>query len=175
MAANALVFAARGSADAALLEPMFGHADPVAFVMNLLFLWLFGPNVEDQLGRARYLSLYVACAVLLQLPVRAGFDGAAALGASGAVSGVIGGYFALFPRSRILMFFPLPPTLHELPVTFFLMAWLLLQGVSQLTAQGAHADLAAVLLSIAGATATGAALCLALRRRERARVEWWGA
>lgn len=155
---------------------LFGHADAVGFALNVLFLWWFGPNVEDQLGRARFVALYAACAAAARAAAMSGVESTATMGAAAGVGGVLGAYLALFPRSRMLLFFPIPPTLHELPVLFFLFPWLLLQGLSQTAGAdaGAPAAVAIVFLAVAAMLALGALLGLVLRRRERARVEWWG-
>ena len=106
---------------------MFMHADLLHLGGNMLFLWIFGNNVEDALGPARYLLFYLAAglaatAVQTVVTLQTGSDAAAqipSLGASGAVSGVLGAYFVLLPHARVLtlIFFFL---LRELPAWIFL-------------------------------------------------------
>ena len=120
-----------------------------------LFLWLFGWTVEDRLGRVRFAFLYLGCGAA------AAAIGLRADAISGAVSGVIGAYFALYPRSWMLWFVPAPPWLVEVPVAVMLAVWAMLQ-----LAAGAVAAQAA-------GFALGAALCFAIRRPARMRVDWW--
>ncbi|MGH9175667.1 MAG: rhomboid family intramembrane serine protease, partial [Vicinamibacterales bacterium] len=157
---------------------VFFHPGAPSFCMTMLFLWLFGDNVEDQTGRGRFAILYLLCSVsatLAQSLIDPG-SSRSLIGASGAISGVMGAYFVLYPRSRILIFFPLPLTLHELPAAFFLGLWFLLQFVTVVAHVGVEpraADVAPALAAHAVGFAAGALLCLVLRRHERARVEWW--
>ena len=117
---------------------MFMHGGWIHIGGNMLFLWIFGNNVEDALGRARYLLWYLAAGlaatssqtfVTLQLG-----DAAEAsvpnIGASGAVAGVLGGYFLLLPRARVLTAFFLGFFffLQEIPALFFLGFWFLFQA-----------------------------------------------
>jgi membrane associated rhomboid family serine protease len=148
------------------------HPGLAALLVNVMFLWLFGDNVEDQTGRTRFVILYAASGLSAALAEVLIYPGASRslIGASGAVTGVIGAYFVLFPRSRILVFFPIAPVLHELPAALFLLIWFLVQLVTL----AAQADLGPGLGAHGVAFVTGAVCCLALRRPERARVEWWG-
>ena len=91
-----------------ILTSMFLHANVWHILFNMWFLWIFGRNLEDTLGHFSYLIFYLAC----------GFSAAAAqifadsssmvpmVGASGAIAGVMGGYFVLYPRARVLMLVP---------------------------------------------------------------------
>ena len=161
-----------------VLRSAFFHVGAVPFCINILFLWLFGDNVEDQTGRGRFVILYLLSGISAAL-AHAALDPSASrtlIGASGAIGGVMGAYFVLYPHSRILVLLPLPLSLHELPAALFLGIWLVLQLLTVAGQVGAHpqaADLAAGLTAHAMGFATGALLCLAFRRPERARVEWW--
>jgi membrane associated rhomboid family serine protease len=96
-----------------LLTSMFMHGGIAHLLGNMLFLWIFGDNVEDTLGHALYLGFYIACGILASLAhvftvvMLDGVDGDAALipclGASGAISGVLGGYLLLHPYRRVLV------------------------------------------------------------------------
>jgi membrane associated rhomboid family serine protease len=105
---------------------MFMHADIVHLGGNMLFLWIFGNNVEDALGRVRYLLFYLAAgfaatATQTFVTLQTASDQAAAipnLGASGAVSGVLGAYFLLLPHARILTLIVV--LLREIPAWIFL-------------------------------------------------------
>jgi membrane associated rhomboid family serine protease len=99
------------------------HADFWHLLFNMLFLWVFGDNVEDALGHTRFLLFYLLCGVAAGLAHVASDPSGVApmIGASGAISGVLGGYLMLHPRRRIwiLLFYRIP-----LPVP----AWLALGG-----------------------------------------------
>src|SRR3954451_3002021 len=82
---------------------MFLHAGWLHLILNMWTLWLFGPTVEDRLGPGRYLAFYLTCGVLASV-AHAFFNPTSvdpALGASGAIAGVLGCYFRLFPLARI--------------------------------------------------------------------------
>ncbi len=114
-----------------LFSAMFLHANLFHLVSNLWFLWVFGDNVEDRLGHGRYLLFYLACGVASFLVY--GFSVprslVPALGASGAISGVLGAYLYLFARARILTLIPIIiiPWLVEIPAFVFLGVWFLIQ------------------------------------------------
>jgi membrane associated rhomboid family serine protease len=113
---------------------MFLHAGWLHLGGNMLFLWVFGGNVEDRLGHARFLALYFFAgfaATLLQ--VFMSFDSLVPLiGASGAIAGVLGGYLLLFPRARVLtlVIVILFPLFVELPAVFLLLVWFASQFAS---------------------------------------------
>jgi membrane associated rhomboid family serine protease len=91
---------------ATLLTSMFLHAGWFHLFGNMLFLWIFGNNVEDALGRGRFLLLYLCCGVTAAL-VQALSDPASAVpmvGASGAIAGVLGAYFLIYPWSSVHVF-----------------------------------------------------------------------
>jgi membrane associated rhomboid family serine protease len=163
------------------LTAMFLHSDWIQFGCNTTALWLFGENVEDRMGRGRMLAFYVLAGVLTAF-VHAWTGPAAAaapaVGASGAVAGVLGAYFRLFPRSRVLTFVPVPGAgpLMELPAASFLGFWgvgLVLSALLQLTRAGAGAATGWSFASCAVGFLAGALLIRVFRREERMRVEWW--
>jgi membrane associated rhomboid family serine protease len=88
----------------AILTSMFLHAGPVHLIGNMLFLWIFGNNVEDVLGRVAYVGFYLVCGTLAALSQVAVNPSSAfpMVGASGAIAGVLGAYLVLFPRARVL-------------------------------------------------------------------------
>ena len=114
------------------LTAMFTHAGLLHLGGNMLFLWIFGNNVEDAMGRRRFLLFYVLgglAAFALQIAV--GPDSTApTLGASGAVAGVLGGYILLYPRARVVtaIFLVLFVTLVEIPAFLVLGFWFLQQA-----------------------------------------------
>jgi membrane associated rhomboid family serine protease len=119
-----------------LFTSMFLHAGLAHLLGNMLFLWIFGDNVEDHFGHAGYLLFYLFCGFLasvahilynLQSPLPT-------LGASGAISGVMGAYALLYPRARVLtlvLIFLVP-----LPAFLILGYWFLLQFVAGLSSVG---------------------------------------
>ena len=162
-----------------LFTAMFVHGGFAHLAGNMLFLWIFGDNVEDRLGHGRFLAFYLMCggvAALAQTMLNAN-SLVPMVGASGAIAGVMGAYLVLYPRSRVLMLFPFPPILFELPALFFLGMWFLVQflnGVNQLPVfeRNAISGGVAFWAHVMGFVA-GLLLVLIMRRPERSRVEWW--
>jgi hypothetical protein len=114
-----------------MFTSMFLHAGFLHIIGNLWFLYIFGDNVEDALGRGRYLLLYLASGVaacLTQL-LFAPTSPVPMIGASGAIAGVMGAYFFLFPQARVLTFVVLLLffTVWEIPAYIFLGFWFLMQ------------------------------------------------
>jgi membrane associated rhomboid family serine protease len=145
--------------------------------VNIVALWLFGDNVEDRLGRARYLVLFVAGAVLSGLAaVWMSQDSTGAIiGAAGATGAVIGAYLILLPASRILMLVPLWRSIDlvEIPAAVVVLPWGLLAGLLPAAQTSPFVSLSAALtLQIAGLL-TGAGLARLLARPERLRCVWW--
>jgi membrane associated rhomboid family serine protease len=118
---------------------MFMHASWEHILGNMLFLWIFGNNVEDALGKVRFLLWYIAAglaATAAQTAVTIAFGGVADrqipnIGASGAIAGVLGAYFLLLPRARVLtlIFFGII-LFREIPAVWFLGIWIALQAWS---------------------------------------------
>jgi membrane associated rhomboid family serine protease len=116
---------------------MFMHASWEHILGNMLFLWIFGNNVEDALGHVGFLLWYLAAgvaAMAVQTFVTLQFAGVAAasipnIGASGAIAGVLGAYFVLLPRARVLTVIFLGIILiREIPAFWFLGIWIALQA-----------------------------------------------
>jgi membrane associated rhomboid family serine protease len=87
---------------------MFLHGGWMHLIGNMLYLWIFGNNVEDVMGHARFVVFYLICGVLAALS-HAVTDPTSTIpmvGASGAISGVLGAYILLFPRAHVLVFMP---------------------------------------------------------------------
>jgi len=112
-----------------LLTSMFLHGGWMHLVGNMWILWLFGDNVEDHMGSARYLLFYLICGVAAGLSHFAinPLSDIPVVGASGAVAGVMGAYFLMFKHAKILTFIP-PIFLLNLPAWIYLGFW----GLSQL-------------------------------------------
>jgi membrane associated rhomboid family serine protease len=115
---------------------MFMHASWQHILGNMLFLWIFGNNVEDAMGRVRFLIWYLAAgiaAMAAQSAVTLGLGTVTDasipnIGASGAIAGVLGAYFLLLPRARVLtvIFFGII-LIREIPAVWFLGVWIALQ------------------------------------------------
>jgi membrane associated rhomboid family serine protease len=123
-----------------LVTSMFLHGSWMHLLGNMWFLWLFGNNVEDAMGRPRYLAFYLLSGLAAAF-AQVFTDPSSAIpmvGASGAISGVMGGYLLLYPRVRVFCMVPLGffVTSVALPAWMMLVYWLALQFVSGLTVLG---------------------------------------
>ena len=110
-----------------ILTAMFLHASPLHLAGNMLFLWIFGDNVEEVLGTVRYVLAYLACGIAGSLAqILAAPDSLIpTLGASGAIAGVMGAYIIWFPHNRVrVLFFNF---LTEMPAYLVIGAWILIQ------------------------------------------------
>jgi membrane associated rhomboid family serine protease len=158
---------------------MFVHGGLAHIAGNLLFLWIFGDNVEDRLGHLRFVFFYLLCGFLAAMSqfVLDPDSTVPMVGASGAIAGVMGAYLVLYPHSRVLMLFPFPVFLFELPAVAFLGMWFFVQflnGIGQLPVfqQDQISGGVAFWAHVAG-FAAGVVLVVFMRRPERTRVEWW--
>jgi membrane associated rhomboid family serine protease len=138
----AQLLAGRGNLEAALIPlftSMFLHAGPAHLLGNMLFLWIFGDNVEDFFGHIGYLAFYLFCGVVSGLThiLFNLHSSVPAVGASGAISGVLGAYILLYPRNRILTLILI--FLVPLPAFLILGYWFLLQFVAGISSFGAAA------------------------------------
>ncbi len=116
------------------LTTMFLHGGWLHIIGNMWVLWIFGDNVEDRMGPLRFLAYYLLCGLA------AGFihvitnptSRVPAVGASGAIAGVMAAYFVLFPRARIVAMFPIVfwPIFFEVPAFLYLGFWFLTQFFS---------------------------------------------
>ena len=127
-----------------IISSMFMHGGWFHLIGNMLYLWIFGDNVEDLMGRVGFGIFYLGAGVAATLThvfLNAGAD-VPLVGASGAIAGVLGAYLILFPRARILSLVPFGifTRLMEVPALFFLPIWFLLQflqGVADIGGTGA--------------------------------------
>ena len=159
---------------------MFVHGGFLHFAGNMLYLWIFGDNVEDRMGHGRFIVFYLLCgaaAAFVQTIVNP--DSVVPMvGASGAIAGVMGAYFVLYPRSRILTLVPFFVFyITEIPAIYFLGIWFFMQflsGVGSIATAtaGQSAGGIAFWAHIAGFV-TGVSAVILFRRPERQRVEWW--
>ena len=155
-----------------LVTSQFLHAGFMHVGGNMLYLWIFGDNVEDRLGHARFLLFYLFAgivAAVLQM-IFDPFSTVPMVGASGAIAGVMGAYFVLYPQSRVLtvVFLFIFVDLVEIPAIFFLGIWFVMQLLSGVGSIGVS--------NIGGGTAfwahvggfvSGVLLGAGLRRRDR--------
>jgi membrane associated rhomboid family serine protease len=119
-----------------VLTSMFLHGSWMHLLGNMWFLWIFGDNVEDSMGHARFIVFYLAggvAAALLQVVFNPD-SGIPMVGASGAISGVMGAYLVLYPRVRVFVLVPIGiiPISIALPAWTMLLYWAGLQFVSGL-------------------------------------------
>jgi membrane associated rhomboid family serine protease len=164
----------------AVFTSMFLHGGLLHFGGNMLYLWIFGDNVEDRMGHGRFLVFYLLCGTAAALAQTASSPDSLVpmVGASGAIAGVMGAYFVLYPHSRIVTLVPIFFFIQiiEVPAIFFLGIWFVMQllsGVGSIAnAAGEPAGGIAFWAHAAGFLA-GLSGVLVFRRRERQRVEWW--
>lgn len=127
-----------------LLTSMFLHGGWMHIISNMLYLWIFGDNVEDRLGILTYVVFYVLAGVAGTLAQTVSSPGSTIpiIGASGAIAGVLGAYLVLFPRTRIrtLVFAFRFVRMVELPATVVLGMWFVLQIFSGLASVGGVAS-----------------------------------
>ena len=150
---------------------MFLHGGWLHLLGNLLFLYVFGNNVEDRLGRVRFLAFYLGCGYAATYGFSAAFGGSdqPLVGASGAIAGVLGAYLVLFPRARVwslLTFFFFLPV--RLPAWLVLASWFVLQYLYTRGAGLSEATGTAYLAHVIGFL-VGAALVWRLRGSGRPR------
>jgi len=169
-----------GAPGVLMLASIFRHRDPLLLAVSTLYLWMFGGTVEDRLGHGRFLVFYLLCGTAAAL-ARASADQVslgAPNGAGAAVSGMMGAYVLLYPKSRVLTLVPVPLGIRliEVPATFFFGIWAVVQlavSLGPTPAGPASASTGAVLGGHLAAIATGLAGVGLFQRPERRRVEWW--
>ncbi|MEK6683305.1 MAG: rhomboid family intramembrane serine protease [Nitrospirota bacterium] len=117
-----------------LITSMFLHGGFMHLIGNMLYLWIFGNNIEDAVGHARFIGFYLLCGVVAAMSHALVDPGSPApmIGASGAISGVLGAYLLLYPRAHVLVLIPLGffTRLMHIPAGFVLGFWFVLQLIS---------------------------------------------
>lgn len=161
-----------------LITSMFLHGGWLHVIGNMWYLWIFGDNIEDRLGHGRFIVFYLLCGVAAAIGQMA-MDPQSTIptiGASGAIAGVMGAYFVLYPHSRVLTLVPFIIfwELIEVPAIFLLGLWFLMQlfsagaiAVTTATSGGGIAFIA----HVAGFV-TGIVGVFAFRQRRRQRQYW---
>lgn len=129
-----------------LFTSMFLHGGFLHLGSNLLYLWIFGDNIEDRLGPFRFLVFYLLCGLIAAVvQIYSDFDSRIpALGASGAIAGVLGAYLFLFPRAKVMTLVPVFYFLRTivLPAWLVLGGWVLLQLLQVYGPEGASGGIA---------------------------------
>lgn len=127
-----------------LVTSQFLHGGFLHIAGNMLFLWIFGNNIEDRLGHVKYLIFYLGCGILAALAqwVFSIQSGIPSLGASGAIAGVMGAYILKFPRANIKTLIFLGPfiTFQDIPAFLFLGIWFVQQAFSSVASLGVQTD-----------------------------------
>jgi membrane associated rhomboid family serine protease len=156
-----------------LATSMFLHGGWMHLIGNMWFLWIYGDNVEDILGHGKYLVFYLLCGIaagVAHVLLNPG-SRVPTIGASGAISGVMGAYLVKFPHSRIVTLVPLLVffTTMEIPAALILVYWLLLQLISGVGSVG-HSQVAqggVAWFAHVGGFVAGALLIFLMRPHER--------
>lgn len=120
-----------------LITSMFMHGGWAHLLGNMLFLWVFGDNIENRIGHVRYLIFYLVCGIIASLShvFVSGSDSLIpSLGASGAISGVLGGYLLLFPSRRVRVI--MGRGITTVPAFVALGIWIVFQVISQMGVLG---------------------------------------
>jgi rhomboid family protein len=148
------------------ITSMFMHGSWSHIIGNMWFMWIFGNNVEDAMGHARFLAFYLLCGlVAASVQTLTNTDSLIPMiGASGAIGGVMGGYVLLYPRVNVHLFFP-PVFFFAVPAIFMLGYWFLIQLVSGFGALGGDEGGVAFWAHIGGFVA-GVLLVLVFRNPE---------
>jgi membrane associated rhomboid family serine protease len=117
-----------------LISSQFLHASFAHIAFNMLFLWIFGNNIEEKLGKINYLIFYLGCGVLAALSqwFFSAMSDVPSLGASGAIAGVMGAYILKFPQAKIVTLVPLGFLfpIFRIPAIYFLGFWFLEQALN---------------------------------------------
>ena len=156
---------------------MFLHGGILHVAGNMLYLWIFGDNVEDRMGHGRFLVFYLLCGVAAALAqtITAPDSVVPMVGASGAIAGVMGAYFVLYPQSRVLTLLPwIFIQVVEMPAIFLLGFWFLMQlfsaGAIAVTSSS-HGGGVAFMAHVAGFV-TGVIGVFAFRKKRQPDA-WW--
>ena len=154
-----------------LLTAMFMHGNWLHISGNMLYLWIFGDNVEDNFGHGKFLIFYLVCGLAASF-AQIMIDPASpipSLGASGAIAGVLGAYLVMFPHNRVRSILPLGFlwTTIELPAIIVLGFWIVLQVINQYTTSfgSSHSGGVAYMAHIGGFLA-GVVLSFIFRNRQ---------
>jgi membrane associated rhomboid family serine protease len=149
-----------------LITSMFLHGGWMHLLGNMLYLWIFGDNLEKTMGHARFIFFYLACGIAAGLAhiLVSGGSNVPTVGASGAISGVLGGYLVLFPRNRIRVLSR--GGVVAMPAIAVLGFWILIQFVNGIGSLGVTIETGGVAyMAHIGGFVTGAILVKLLATR----------
>ncbi len=156
------------------LTTMFLHGGWLHIIGNMWVLWIFGDNVEDRMGPVRFLMFYLLCGLaagVVHVLTNPG-SRVPAVGASGAIAGVMAAYLVLFPRARIIAMFPILfyPVFFQVPAFIYLGFWILTQFFSGTLAIATHREVSGIAwwAHVGGFGAGILTFALFLRPREKA-------
>jgi len=160
-----------------LLTSLFLHGGLLHLIFNMLFLWIFGNNIEDALGHLPFVLFYLLCGIAASMAhiVLHAPSEVPVIGASGAISGVLGAYLILYPRARVLAAIPILFFIRivRVPAAFLLIVWIALQvlyGLPSLQLRDAATGAGVAWFAHIGGFAAGIALLplfLLMRRKVR--------
>jgi membrane associated rhomboid family serine protease len=126
-----------------LLTSMFLHGGFIHLAGNMLYLWIFGNNIEDKLGIFRFILFYILCGVIAAYThaISEPSSMIPMIGASGAISGILGAYLILFPRARIhtLIFFGFFIQVIKVPAIIVIGFWIIIQFINGILSKGLYA------------------------------------
>jgi len=111
------------------VSSIFIHGSALHLILNLWLLWIFGDNVEDRMGSIRFLAFYLLCGLIAGAVhvYSNSHSNIPTIGASGAIAGVMGAYYFLFPYSRVVIWMFFLPWFVEVPAVAFLGIWVIIQ------------------------------------------------
>ena len=152
-----------------IFTSMFLHGGWLHIIGNMLFLWIFGNNIEDSVGHLRFIFFYLLCGVaaaVVQVAIEPDST-VPMIGASGAISGVLGAYLLLFPRARVLVLLPIWIfwRVFEVPAILMLVFWFGLQLLSGLSVLGADVSGGVAFWAHVGGFVSGMALIPFFKKR----------
>ena len=154
-----------------VITSMFLHGSWMHLLGNMWFLWLFGNNIEDSMTRPRFVAFYLLCGLAAAL-AQVAADPASEVpmvGASGAISGVMGAYLVLFPRVRVFTMIPLGFYLHTMPLPAWVMLiyWAFLQFAGGVTSIASEQTGGVAFWAHIGGFVAGVVLIKVFERRDR--------
>ena len=162
-----------------VLSSMFLHGGWSHLIGNMWYLWIFGDNVEDVLGHARFAIFYLVCGVVATLLhyLTSPLAEVPMVGASGAIAAVLGAYIVVFPRARVFTLLPFFPFFQVVPLPAFLVLglWFLFQFVLGLGTLGASGGGGIAFWAHIGGFAAGAVVMKVLLATRRPRSRAWEA
>jgi membrane associated rhomboid family serine protease len=165
-----------------LFTSMFMHGGWAHLIGNMIYLWIFGDNVEDRMGRFRFILFYIHCGLSASAAhiIANPYSTVPSLGASGAIAGVLGAYLILYPKARVILAIPIFffPYFVEVPAIIFLGFWFLQQilfGTLSLGVESAQTGGIAWWAHIGGFAAGALLVGLFARRKFKpmGRDLWW--